>query len=352
MRESQRVAKSLGKTSQLLKTAAVMRRSALTALVSEYEAFMADLLALAISIRPEVFIDDEARISLKDIADYSSLEELKEAHIKQRLEDFLHKSSHKQVLQWIGEKFGVNLLSDTKLVAEFVEVCQRRHLISHAGSKVNKRYIRICKESGCRDDQILSLGESVAIDRKYLRRATARVYQVGFFTLHLLWQKLLADTEGSDRSVLACSHDFLENDLTKMARRLTHFSLSRKKDRPHNRTHAYLVINEAQSHKFDPELEDEVKAKSVEEALSQRDWSDSSPIVDLVLACLRNEFEDIGSLVDAAATVGKHKLTYPDVFTYNVFREARENPAFMGAVAETFGYVWELALARHNEAPA
>ncbi|MCK4711704.1 MAG: hypothetical protein KAT26_02360 [Marinosulfonomonas sp.] len=336
MRDSQSVSKSLSKTTQIVKTAGVMKRSALASLLSEYEAFIADLLTLAIEIRPEIVVDDEPRISLSDISDFSSLEELKEAQIKQRLDDMLRNSSHKEVLEWIGKKFKVELFGDTQLIADFVEVCQRRHLISHAGSKVNKRYVRICAEADCNSDHMLKLHDSVNIDRTYLRRATARVYQVGYFTLHLLWQKLLSEPKKSDGSIVSCSHDFLENDLTKMARRLTQFSLSRKSKKPDNWMHACLVINEAQSYKFDPSLGAGEKRDLMEKSLRQKDWSECSPMMELVIACLRDDYNGIETKVTNAAKVGENRLTYSDVFTYNIFREARDNSGFMEGVVEAF----------------
>lgn len=338
-RESKVIAKTLAKTAQLSTTANVMKRSAFTALLAEYEALIGEMLTLAVEIRPSVLVDDEPRVSLQDISDYDSLKDLQDAKIKQRLENLLHGKSHVETLDWIGKNFGVNLTSNTSLVSSFVEVCQRRHLVSHAGSRANGRYRRICEEAGCRSEEMLSLDEKVSISRKYLRRATARVYQVGYFTLHLLWQKLLEDYEESDGVVLSCSHDFLDNDLTKMARRLTEFSLGRKKNRPHDRVHAYLIINQAQAYKFDEVMSAEEREKKILECLSQRDWSDRSPMIDLVLDCLSDEFDGISQKVVAAASVGDSRLTYPDIYLWNIFRVARENSEFLRGVEQAFGTV-------------
>ncbi|WP_425083820.1 hypothetical protein [Ruegeria profundi] len=341
-RELELFSKTLGKISQLLKTAETLKRSALGSLVSEYEAFWVELLAILARVRPTAFLGDEFVVTEAELTDYDSIEELRYAKLQQALDDILHGKSHIEVLDFIGKKFGGNLLSDKKLISEFVEVCQRRHLITHAGAKVNKRYLRICLDAGCDVETLPKLGENVTISRKYLRRATARIYQVGFFSLHLLWQKLLRDTEGSDSAVLNASHTFLENDLTKMARRISKFSLERKSNRPHNVVHAYLIINQAQTYAFDKSLEDRERIEGVEKCLSQRDWSMKSALVELVLACLRREYEGIDDKVVAAATVGEQSLQYPDVFTWNVFREARDNSTFIDGVTRAFGSVVSL----------
>ncbi|WP_170417913.1 hypothetical protein [Ruegeria atlantica] len=342
LREAARVTKKMAEGTSILDTALVIKRSALTALLAEYEALMLELISLVAKVRPEAFLGGELTIKSSDFGDFDTLEELKEEFVSKKVEDFLHGESHQEILKKIGDKFNVNLLSNEKLISEFVEVCQRRHLISHAGSRANKRYVRICRDAGCDEDKMLDLNEPVSITRKYLRRATARVYQVGFFTLHLLWQKLLQKPSESDAEIVSASHDFLERDLTKMARRVADFSLSRK-SRPNDRSYGYLLINKAQSYKFDKCLDGAAAQSKVEGVLSKRDWSDTSEVNHLALACLRDEYEGIAPKVVAAARQTNRPLLYSDVFTWNIFREARDNDEFIKGVEEAFSVQLKLA---------
>ncbi|WP_299190877.1 hypothetical protein [uncultured Litoreibacter sp.] len=320
------VANKIGKSTQVIQAADAMNRSTLGALVSEYEAFLASLLRLVSELRPEAFITDADTISVGDLERFESLEDVKSELVVSKIDDLLHSKSHIQVLDWISEKFKVNLTSNSKLISDFTEICQRRHLLTHAGGIVNKRYLRICTESGCDPEELPNLGDKVKIDRKYIRRATARVFQVGFFSLHIIWQKLLpADLDNSCGQILTSSHDFLENDLTKMCRRLADFVLA-SKTKPKDQISAYMVINKALGYLFDQALEESKKSQLIQETLASRDWSVKSPTIELALACVKQEFDDIEKLAEAAALDG---VDYYDANTWAVFREVREKPEFL-----------------------
>lgn len=317
--------KKLGKTSQVFRTAEIMKRSTLSALVSEYESLVAELLLIASELQPGAFKSADDKISFDDLEDYASIEELKRAYLVSRIEDILIANSHKQVLDLIGKKFSVNLVSNEAMIAEFLEICQRRHLLIHAGGIVNKRYLRICKEAGCKLDDLPKLGEKVAITRKYLRQATACVFQVGFFSLHILWQKLCSESrELSHSSILESSHDFLESDLTRMCGWLCDFALNSNK-KPKEVHQAYFYINKAQSYLFDPDIDESEKPKLIEGVLKKKDWSIKSPIVSLALDCLRR---DTSKLSDRTAAAIKDGLTYQEAYTWNIFRNVRDLPDF------------------------
>jgi hypothetical protein len=322
------IASKFGKTSQALQAADVMARSALGALVAEYESFIARLLGIVSQLQPNAFLNNEDTISVGDLTRYASIEEAKNAMLAKKIDDLLHRESHVKVIGWIGEKFKVNLTSDQKLVSEFIEICQRRHLLTHAGGFVNQRYLDICSQSGCKMTELPKLGERVAIDPKYLRRATARVFQIGYFTLNLIWQKLIPeDVEKSYSGVLTASHDFLENDLTKMCARLCDFILSAPR-RPSERIHAYATVNKALSHKYDITLSERERLRASAEVLGTRDWTIVSPTLELALACVRDELDQLGKLSIAAAADG---VTYANANTWVVFRGVRDKSEFMNA---------------------
>ena len=320
------VATKFGRSTHILQAAEVMGRSSLGALVSEYEAFIARLLEIFSTVIPTAFVTDEDQISIGDLAEFTSIDEAKKALLRKKIEDILHTKSHVEVLTWIGEKFKVNLLSDTELLADFSEICQRRHLLTHAGGVVNRRYLTKCKQAGCDLSKLPGLDEKVSIDAKYLRRATARIFQVGFFTLHILWQKLIPkDFDDSLSCILTTSHDFLENELTKMCRRVCDFALGSTKKKS-ERTSAYLVINKALSFKHDTELDPADRKKNLDLVLASRDWSILSPTLELALACVREDHSKLEDLATSAANVG---VNYMNANTWVVFRGVRDKPEFI-----------------------
>jgi hypothetical protein len=320
------LARILGKSVNSLQAATYVSRSALGALISEYEVMMAELFRLLARKVPNAFASDADQISLGELQRFSSMEEAVQYFVDEKIEELLHGKSHSEVLSWIEEKFKVNLSSDKKLISEFVEICQRRHLLMHAGGVVNKRYLRICSSAGCDLKLLPKLGDTVSVDKQYLRRATARVFQVGYFTIHLLWQKVLAKhLEDSVGALITASHDFLDTGLTKMGRRVCNFALNCPR-KIEFRSEAYLRVNLALSYFLDKSLTADEQRSKVEEELSRSDWSVLSPTLELALACLKREFEDLANLTTAAMKDG---VDYYDANSWVVFSEVRSNPDFI-----------------------
>lgn len=320
------ISKTIGRSTQVIQAASTMSRSTLGALMSEYEAFLASVLRLAGESFPNAFISDTDVISVGELAEFDSIEQARTDLVAQKIDDLLHSSSHVKVLAAISEKFNVTLTKGNPLISEFTEICQRRHLLTHAGGVVNKRYLKICSEAGCDMNALPKLGERVYVNSKYIRKATAQVFQVGFFTLHILWQKLHRnDYEKSSQAILTASHDFLENNLTKMTRRLVDFGLNGPTSPP-ARHQAYLTVNKALSFLYDPTMDEEDISRNVEETLSKRDWTILSPTLELALACIRRDFQNLEKLAEAAALDG---VDYFNANTWAVFREVRDRPEFI-----------------------
>lgn len=322
------VIRKLGKSYPAIKAAETMSRAALGALVAEYESFMGDLLRALAILNPGAFIGKDDIIKLDEVLEFQSISDLKGAQVEKKIESILHNNSHLELLKVIEEKFGVNLSSNEILLAEFAEVCQRRHVHIHNSGRVSRRYLDYTKEFWKSKD-VPELNSELPVSRKYLRGATARIFQVGFFTLHILWQKILPNhKDESISAILETSHDFLESDLTKMTDRICHFAVGEKarKSSIDQKKQAYFVINWAQSFLFAPDLSEADRKQKVAGVLRQHDFSMADPIVNLALACLNRDFKNLAKNTKAAISAG---LRYHDAMTWSIFREVRELPDFL-----------------------
>lgn len=318
------IAKRIGVSSQAIEAAHVMGRSALGALLAEYEHFMLKLLRILARNNSKLFISDEHMITMEKLSKFETIEDARSAVIEEKIESLIQTNSHVDLLKWIEKNLKVNLSENPSLISEFSEVCQRRHLFTHAGGIVNRRYLEKCNETGVKD--IPEIGTRLGLDKKYLRRATARVFQVGFFTMHILWQKIKEeDSEKSLWQIVAASHDFLENDLTKMCRRICDFVI-KSKTKKSRKLETYLAINKALSFKFDTSLDAHERHRGIEQTLDSVDWSVTSPSLDLALACVRSAHENIYALAEAAS---KSDVDYYAANTWVVFREVRDLPGFL-----------------------
>lgn len=319
------LASKLGSSSQMMKSAHTMRRSTLGALISEYEVFLSDLLRIAAKIHPAIFVADDESIKLSEVEKFKSYQELKQSIVEKKVESFLHEKSHLEQIKWIEEKFGVNLTSNKSIISDFVEVCQRRHLVIHTGAIVSEKYIENCKAAGIPAANLPEIGDELHVSNRYLRRATARIYLVGYFTGHILMQKLIPSfVSASYEGLIENSHDFLSTGLTKMTRHLCEFGLAGKTKRARVND-ASLTINLALSYYLDDLKEDE-KQKAVSKALERYDWSDTSRLYLLAIACLNEDYCQLRSLTLAAKEDG---LTKIEALTWTLFVKVRDRPDFI-----------------------
>lgn len=316
------VAKTLGKTSNKFLAADRLIKSSLGSLLSEFEVFMYQLMILISEVRPDAILTKDDTFEIGELDKFDSIEEARKAMLSDKIEDFMHNETYLNILKWLEGTFGINLTSDKKLILEFSEICQRRHLMTHAGGVVNTRYLKLCKDAGWAQKDLPKLGESLTVDNQYLRRATSRVYQIGFFTLHIIWQKLLkVDEPQSCSSMISTSHDFLESGLTKMCERTCNFALKSSSNRT-SFTDAALTINLGLSVLLDKALSEDDRQSKVNEIIDSRDWTMINATINLALACLKRDFSNIGELSIAAKKEGN--IGYYEASTWLIFDEARE----------------------------
>lgn len=116
-------------------------------------------------------------------------------------------------------------IRNEKVFKDFLEVCQRCRILIHNGGVINRVYLDKCVASGIPRESLGKEGERVDISEKYAKRASARVFQVGYYLLHLYLQRSFPeDADLSYKSLLSDAHTFLENDLTKMSLRICDFA--------------------------------------------------------------------------------------------------------------------------------
>jgi len=79
-------------------------------------------------------------------------------------------------------------------------------------------------------------------------------------------------------------------------------------------------------------LEESEQLSKAESVLDCYDWPIVTPTFELALACIRRQYDNIIPLAKAAADFG---LSYNEVKTYVVFREARKQKEFMDCFPRT-----------------
>lgn len=325
----QYIASELSGTSQMIKAARAIQRSNLSAIIAEFDYLVFRSLNAVGRDFPDVLVPNEEKIEVGILRSGKSFEEWQSDRIQEAVEGKL-RESHKKIVEWVlTEVAGLQDLSPvlkSPFFKEFLEICQRRHLLIHNGGTVNADYLKHCLEAGIKEESLPALGETLDVDSLYLRRSAARVYLIGAFTMYLVAQNAYPGHKTiAHRMLLSASHDFLHAGMTKMASRLIEFAEFNSKAFDQD-LKLKFGINKALAKLFEPNVDEATQTKNAGEVLANYDWSVTTPVFDLALTCVKRDFTKLIPLAKAAYTAG---LTYREVRYYVVFKEAREREGFM-----------------------
>lgn len=299
----------------------LLRRGALTTLLSYFEALVSDLIQFHYSLYPVrlsrdkiLSLDDLRRISPEGIGDV-------ERHLAAKEADGAK-------LDYFANTLNLDLTPLDPERDHLTEVTQRRNLIVHNQGIVNRQYLSNVAAS-LKTEYDAAEGESLPVTRRYVDAAIDTVYVVGATLTQLCWRKWEKDSqERADfeivqsllyESLLAERFEFA----ARIAERLEDIKYETEK-------HAKMaIVNRAIA------LNRLNRTDEMERVLSLRDWSASSLDYRLALHALRNEEDALYELLPRAVDSGA--VAKIDLERWPIFAPQRDTERFSKALEEQFG---------------
>jgi hypothetical protein len=247
----------------------------------------------------------------------------------------------------LEKKFGLKTLHSFPEWGEFVEVTQRRNLVTHNGGIVTEQYLRVCTAEGCTFYKPPNIGDKLDLDPKYVLRSLFLAQKVGFMLAHTLWKKVFPEfDEQSGNAFNNAMYELLRNQHWRLAAELGQFGLSDNMKR--NLSEVVLrirVVNTAIGHKFS---KNHHGCKSL---LDTYDWSASIRDFQLAIAVLKGDFNAAIRIMKSIGQNGEYvkELSYHQ---WPLFRELRDSPEFQVAYKEIYGTDFLVALEKTEVASA
>lgn len=115
-------------------------------IVATFDSNIADVVRDMLTIKSDLSQTGSKTILLSDILHLSSIAEIKEKLISDKVYLF-SRGSHEDQLKFIEENFHISIKSHWKRWPDFIEVFERRNLIAHREKTFTKRYVAICKKT-------------------------------------------------------------------------------------------------------------------------------------------------------------------------------------------------------------
>jgi hypothetical protein len=146
-------------------------------LVSVYDAFLAQLLKVVFDKHDEMILTSEKSIKFSELSKFASIEEARASLIDREIEAIIRSSHHEQ-FSTMEQHFKMKLRADLSVWSKFIELCERRNLLTHTGGIVSSQYIANCKEHNC-DLSGIEPGAKLEVDSSYFSEAVSIVYEIG-----------------------------------------------------------------------------------------------------------------------------------------------------------------------------
>ena len=298
-------------------------------LVSQYDAFVADLLKVLFQKRPERIFTSDRQVTFSEISELDSIEDIRNSIIEKEVEKIIRESHTKQ-FDSMEKLFGIELRKGLDIWSDFIEITERRNLLAHTNGVVSKQYVSICKNHGVAAGKIQEIGEKLSFTEEYFINAFNVFYEMSLKLAHVLWRKLLPqDIKLSDNHYNSKCYNLIVARNYDIAIKLLDFICDEVKTHSNENILLFMKFNRCNAHRL-AKRQDRCR-----ELLDEIDTSALGIEFKLPEAVLRNRFDQAGILMrqigDTHDVIGKHSYS-----EWPIFEGFRESNQFLEAYGEIF----------------
>jgi hypothetical protein len=302
------------------------------ALVSRWDAFVGQVIGIIHDKNPILLNNSERKVSFSELIEHSDIDSIRRKIIYDKVESVM-RQSHSDHFEYLEKKIGIKLREQLDIWPVFIELTQRRHLLSHTDGRISAQYIKICKEAGC-DVSGLKIEEYLHIDDEYFIKSCDCLVELGVKLGIVMWNKLEKDPENINRFLISVTFEMICNEYYKPAVAIQEFFLKPPLKPKNARDLTMININLAQSYKWSGQAD---KCKQI---LDGQDWSALSDIFLLARAVLTDNFVEASSIMKRIAI--SDEMTKEYYRDWPLFKEFRKSNYFIDAYSEIFGVSIEL----------
>jgi predicted house-cleaning noncanonical NTP pyrophosphatase (MazG superfamily) len=301
----------------------------LIGLVSQYDFFISRLLAAIYEKCPEILNDSSKQISFSELSRFNSVETAKNYMMNREIENFL-RDSHQEQIRRLEVILSIPLTKNLEIWPSFVEIFERRNLLTHTDGAVSEQYLKICAGVGV-DCSGLVIGERLAVSRTYLLTSARIMREFAVKLTQVAWRKLSGKNFGADSDNFLLRHVYstILEERYKEAEELCEFSKSVLKTFSSVSIQLMMIVNHANA------LALQGKAEAAENKLQEHDWSANEPKYRLSVAAVRKDISSVCRLMRQIGKDGEVKAS--EYQEWPVFKNVNKLPEFRSTFKDIFG---------------
>jgi hypothetical protein len=260
--------------------------SFLVSLISQYDAFLGQLIKSLFDVKPELLNSSERNLSYSQLVEFDSIGSARSYILEKEIETVLRKS-HSEQFDWLEAKFGIPLRKDLSIWPLFIEVTERRNLFVHTRGLVSSQYIKVCRQHNANIPSDIKVGDELDAPADYMANAYECIFDLGIRLSHVLWRKVdPANRVKADDNLNDICYELLQDKKYKLAIKVLDFSLNTIKKFSSDQIRRMLVINRSLAYKWSG---DEKMSLNI---IKAEDWTASSDDFKLAEAIILEKYED------------------------------------------------------------
>ncbi|WP_295037402.1 hypothetical protein [Sulfitobacter sp.] len=295
-------------------------------IISSYDAILSDLLRVIFQQKPEIIFTSDREVKFSELLELRTLEAVRDSIISNEIESVIRKSHHEQ-FSWMEKKFSMKLREGLDVWPDFIELCERRNLLTHTGGVVSEQYIKNCSNFGKKSRH--QVGDKLEVDIEYLSSAIDIVSEVGYKLIHTIWRKFLpAERKQADSLLNETGMNLIAAGEYNLAEELLRFGVGQRQHSS-DLVKRMMIVNLANAAKLGGN-----KARC-DRALSSHDWSATSYQFQICVAAVRDNFQEVRRLLKLGGEV--IEVSPSDFRDWPVFKDARNDTGVQIVFEEVFG---------------
>ena len=307
----------------------LLPRSFLVSLISQYDAYLGSLIRVIFYKKPEILNSSEKNLTFSQLVGFSTVDDARRFIVEKEIEAVI-RESHIEQIRWLEKKLDMPLTKGLDIWPAFVEITERRNLFVHTDGIVSEQYLSVCKENSVEFPSETKIGDSLDVSQEYFKKSCDCCFELGLKLAHVIWRKLAPeDRERADTSLNQTCFELISAGEYKLATELLTFATETIKKHSSEEIFLYMVINKAQSLKWDGRDGD---CKALIDTI---DWSAKGHKYNLAKLVLLDDYDEVAHLMKAIGPNGEvDKVSYTN---WPLFKEFRKTKVFHKAFEDVFG---------------
>lgn len=300
---------------------------AIIGLISTYDAYLSSLLRVIFEGNPQMIYSSERKIDYSELLKYESIEAARDDIVDQEIESVIRKSHHDQ-FSWMENKFSMPLRSGLEVWSDFIELCERRNLLTHTDGFVSDQYIKNCTTHKHKTDA--KIGDRLEVNGQYFKNSIEIVSEIGIKLGHVLWRKFGKNQalEVADSHLNGLAMDLIIKEKYQLSQKILKLGIDFKKHHS-DRSRRQMVVNLANAFRLAGDSAESTRI------LDEHDWSATSYDFQICVAAVRENIAEVVSLMHKIGSTGE--IAESDYRDWPTFYRTRDLPEFTQAFKEIFG---------------